>query len=113
VRLESLKDSVHGRFVHVGAGYSAGFKWRAIDTAFENRILTGAVINSRHIEPHQPQFFENTREIVLDRVQDVLRKYDAIKINDRVRHTHLGEDGGKPQYQHHRVFSIGYYVHGS
>jgi len=50
-RLKSLKDSVCGRFVHAGAGYSAGLRWRAIDTAFENRILTGAVINSKHIEP--------------------------------------------------------------
>jgi len=78
-RLENLKDSVRGRFVHVGAGYSAGLRWRAIDTAFENRILTGAVINSKHIEPRQ--FFENAREIVLDRVRDVLRKRDALKIN--------------------------------
>jgi len=53
--------------------HSAGLRWRV--TAFENRILTGAVINSRHIEPHQ--FFEDARKIVLDRVQDVLRKCDA------------------------------------
>jgi len=48
-QLESLKDSVRGRFVHAGVGYSAGLRWRAIDTVFENRILT-AVINSKHIE---------------------------------------------------------------
>jgi len=39
---------------------------RAIDTAFESHILTGAVINLKHIEPRQ--FFESAREIVLDRV---------------------------------------------
>jgi len=78
-RVEGLKDSVRGRFVHAGAGYSAGLRWRAIDTAFESRILTGAVINSKHIEPHQ--FFEDAREIVLERVQSVMQQHDNIKIN--------------------------------
>jgi len=75
-RLESLKDSVRERFVNADTGYSAG--WRAIDAAFESRILTGAV-NSKHIEPRQ--FFKDAREIVLDRVRDVLQKHDALKIN--------------------------------
>jgi len=60
VRLESLKDSMHGRFVQVGAGYSAGLRWREIDMAFESHILTGAIINFKHIEPHQ--FLEEARE---------------------------------------------------
>jgi len=33
--------------VQVSAGYSAGLQWREIDKAFENRILTGIVINMR------------------------------------------------------------------
>ena len=45
-RLEGLKESVRGRFVHVGIGY--GFRWRVIETTFENRILMGTVINSKH-----------------------------------------------------------------
>jgi len=47
-RLENLKDAVRSRFVQVDTGYSAGFKWREIDTVFESRIMTGAVINSGH-----------------------------------------------------------------
>jgi len=78
-RLENLKDAKRGRFVQVGAGYSAGLRWRKIDTAFESRILTGAVINFKHIELRQ--FLEDAREIVLERVQIVLTKYDNIKIN--------------------------------
>jgi len=74
-----LKDSVRGRFVQVGAGYSAGLRWREIDTAFESRILTGAVINFKHIELRQ--FFEDAREIVLEHMRTVLNKYDNIKIN--------------------------------
>jgi len=62
-RVEDLKDSVRGRFVHAGAGYSVGLRWRAIDTAFESRILIGAVINLKHIEPRQ--FFKAAREIVV------------------------------------------------
>jgi len=50
-RLENLKDAVRGRFVQVCAGHSAGLRWRKIDTVFESRILTGAVINFKHIEP--------------------------------------------------------------
>jgi len=77
-RLVSLKDSVRGRFVQVGAGYIAKLRWREIDTAFENRIMIGAVINFKHIEPRQ--FLEDAREIVLEHVRTVLTKYD-IKIN--------------------------------
>ncbi|XP_071631894.1 uncharacterized protein [Temnothorax longispinosus] len=81
-RLEGLKDSVRQRFVHVGAGYSAsetGLRWREIDTAFESRILTGAVINSKHIDPRQ--FLKDAREIVLDRVRNVMQRHDNVKIN--------------------------------
>jgi len=65
--------------VHADAEYSAELRWREIDTAFKSRILTGAVINSKYIEPRQ--FLENASEIVLDRVRDVLQKHDALKIN--------------------------------
>ncbi|XP_077257892.1 uncharacterized protein LOC143895014 [Temnothorax americanus] len=82
-RLEGLKDSVRQRFVHVGAGYSAsaitGLRWREIDTAFESRILTVAVINSKHIDPRQ--FFKDAGEIVLDHVQNVMQRHDNVKIN--------------------------------
>jgi len=78
-RLENLKDAVRGRFVQVRTGYSAELRWREIDTAFESRILTGAVINFKHIEPRQ--FLEDAREIVFERVRTVLTKYDNIKIN--------------------------------
>ncbi|KYN28345.1 hypothetical protein ALC57_02235 [Trachymyrmex cornetzi] len=76
-RLESLKDSVRGRFVYVGAGH--GLRWREIETAFENRILTGAVINFNYIEPRR--FLEDASEIVLERVQCIIQRYDSIKIN--------------------------------
>ncbi|KYQ58436.1 hypothetical protein ALC60_02572, partial [Trachymyrmex zeteki] len=68
-RLESLKDSVCGRFVHVSTGY--GLRWREIETAFESRILTGAIISSNYIEPRR--FLEDASEIVLERVQCILR----------------------------------------
>ncbi|XP_071578551.1 uncharacterized protein [Temnothorax nylanderi] len=81
-RLEGLKDSVRQRFVHVGAGYSAsetGLRWREIDTAFESRILTGVVINSKHIDPHQ--FLKDARDIVLIHVRNVMQRHDNVKIN--------------------------------
>ncbi|KYN28570.1 hypothetical protein ALC57_02011 [Trachymyrmex cornetzi] len=76
-RLESLKDSVRGRFVHVGAGH--GLRWREIETAFESRILTAAVINTNYVEPRR--FLEDSCEIVLERVQCIMQRYDAIKMN--------------------------------
>ncbi|KYN14562.1 hypothetical protein ALC57_13224 [Trachymyrmex cornetzi] len=76
-RLESLKNSVRGRFVHVGAGH--GLRWRKIETAFESRILTGAVINSNYIEPRR--FLEDASETGLERVQCIMQRYDSIKIN--------------------------------
>ncbi|XP_077278618.1 uncharacterized protein LOC143906408 isoform X1 [Temnothorax americanus] len=80
-RLEGLKDSVRRRFVHVGAGYSAsetGLRWREIDMAFKSRILTGAVINTDHIEPRK--FLEDARNIVLNHVWNVIQQHDSVKI---------------------------------
>ena len=73
-RLENLNDTVRGHFVQVGVEYSAGFRWREIDT-FKSRILIGAVINSGHIELRQ---FLDAREIVLE---NVMQRNDNIKIN--------------------------------
>ncbi|KYQ52666.1 hypothetical protein ALC60_08197, partial [Trachymyrmex zeteki] len=68
--LESLKDSVRGRFVHVGVGY--GLRWHEIEMAFESRILTDAV-NSNYIEPRR--FLEDVSEIVLDRELCIMQRY--------------------------------------
>ncbi|XP_070169738.1 uncharacterized protein, partial [Polyergus mexicanus] len=81
-RLKGLKNSLRTRFVHAGAGCSTrqhGLIWREIDTAFESRILTGAVINHNHIEPRQ--FFEDAKDIVLGHVQTMLKKHFNVKIN--------------------------------
>ncbi|KYN29308.1 hypothetical protein ALC57_01246, partial [Trachymyrmex cornetzi] len=76
-RLESLKDSMRGRFVHVGAGY--GLRWREIETTFKSRIVTGAIINSNHIEPRR--FLEDTGTVVLERVRDVVERHGSVKVN--------------------------------
>lgn len=81
-RLEGLKNTLRTRFVHAGAGCStrqSGLIWREIDTAFESRILTGAVINHNHIEPRQ--FFEDAKDIVLEHVQNVIKKHFCVKVN--------------------------------
>jgi len=81
-RLEGLKNSLRGRFVHAGAGCSArqnGLVWREIDTTFESRILTGAVINYNHIEPRQ--FLEDAKDIVLEHVKNVMKKHYNVKVN--------------------------------
>ncbi|KAL6255517.1 hypothetical protein P5V15_013854 [Pogonomyrmex californicus] len=78
-RLESLKDSIRQPFVTAGAGYSADLRWREINTAFESRVLTGAVINTKHIEPRQ--FLEDAKNIVFERVQNIMQKHNNIKVN--------------------------------
>ncbi|KAG5317166.1 TCB1 transposase, partial [Pseudoatta argentina] len=50
---------------------------REIDAAFESRILTGAVINSNHIKPRR--FLEDSREIVLERLQDAIKRHGMIR----------------------------------
>jgi len=53
-RLEGAKIRLQRRFIHFGSDYTSTSRssdakrlvWREIDTAFENRILTGAVINA-------------------------------------------------------------------
>jgi len=55
------------------------FVWREIDAAFENRILTGAIINADYIEPRR--FLEDISSVVLERVQDTIERLNCIKVN--------------------------------
>jgi len=52
--------------------------WRELDTAFESRKLTGAVINSKHIKSRQ--FLEDASEIVLKRVRSLTQKASRMTI---------------------------------
>jgi len=86
VRLEGAKIQLQRRFIHFGGDYTGTTNsgaerlvWREIDTAFESRIMTGAVINFKHIEPRQ--FLEDASEIVIERVRSVMQEHDNIKIN--------------------------------
>jgi len=63
-----LKESMRGRFVHVGAEY--GLHWRVIKMAFERHILTSAVINSKYIKRHR--VLEDASEIVFERVYSAM-----------------------------------------
>ena len=82
-RLADAKTQLERRFVHVGAGYASrderSLVWRGIDTAFEIRILTGAVVNVDYIKPRR--FLEDAREIVLERVRDAVERHGSAKVN--------------------------------
>ncbi|XP_076679545.1 uncharacterized protein LOC143374880 [Andrena cerasifolii] len=79
-QLEGLKYSLRGRFVHEGAGHSStGLLWREIGTAFDTRVLTGAVLNSNYIEPRN--FLQDAETIVLEHVRGALRKHQNLKVN--------------------------------
>jgi len=50
-----------------------------IDTVFESRVSTGAVINYNHIEPRQ--FLDDAKDIVTEHVQDVMKRHNCVKVN--------------------------------
>jgi len=85
-RFEGAKIQLQRRFIHFSSDYTGinssdaeRLIWREIDTTFENRIITGAMINFKHIEPRQ--FLEDANEIVIERVRSVMQKHDNIKIH--------------------------------
>ncbi|XP_070161381.1 LOW QUALITY PROTEIN: uncharacterized protein [Polyergus mexicanus] len=83
-RVEGARTRLERRFIHSGGDYSGDntaerLVWREIDTAFENRILTGAVINADYIEPRQ--FLEDAKDIVLEHVQKVMERHNNVKVN--------------------------------
>jgi hypothetical protein len=80
-RMEGVKNTLHERFMPVAAGYDVkkGFTWRTIETAFRNRILTGAIVNSDYIEPSQ--FLEAIKDTVLERIHTVMAEHGSVKIN--------------------------------
>jgi len=83
-RLEGAKTRLQRQFIPNGGEYSGDnnvkkLVWREIDTAFESRILTGALINYNHIEPRQ--FLDDAKDIVLEHVENVIKKYYNVKVN--------------------------------
>jgi hypothetical protein len=86
-RLEGAKTRLLRRFGYSGGEYAGASSddtakrlvWREIDAAFENRILTGVVINVDYIEPRQ--FLEDAGNIVLERVQDAVKRHNGVKVN--------------------------------
>ncbi|XP_043270766.1 uncharacterized protein [Venturia canescens] len=82
LRLECLKQVTRQRFIHWGGGVSndCGLIWREIESAFENRLSTGAVINRDHIDPRK--FLLDAFELVEKQVSaHNIRKYNSIKVN--------------------------------
>lgn len=78
-RLEDLKQIMRRRFVHIGEkSKTVGLTRRAIDTAWENRVSTGVVINQSHAIPCE--FLQNARELVMKYVMDFISKYNSVKV---------------------------------
>ena len=89
-RLEGARIRLEKRFIHSGGNYAGTSNgdghnnaerpvWREIETAFENRILTGAVINADYIEPRQ--FLEDAGNIVFEQVRDAIDRHNSVKVN--------------------------------
>ena len=72
------------RFSRVGLGVSGRLStpkvvWEDVETAFRNRISTGAVINVGYIDPRQ--FLAGARRMVLSRVTDAIREHSGVAVN--------------------------------
>ncbi|KYM99284.1 hypothetical protein ALC62_09980, partial [Cyphomyrmex costatus] len=87
-RLESVKNTLRSRFVHDGSGHAGTSRtdvvhdelsWMEIETAFNNRMLTGAVVNSNYIEPRH--FLNDARDIVIPQIRSNLQKHACLKVN--------------------------------
>ncbi|XP_024892767.1 uncharacterized protein LOC112468010 [Temnothorax curvispinosus] len=88
-RLEGVKLRLERQFFHSGGDYAnAGTSgdtrttelvWREIDAAFKKRIITGAVINTDHVEPRK--FLEDACSVVCKRVRDSIKTHNCVKVN--------------------------------
>lgn len=80
IRLEGLRQATRQRFVHSGGELNnLQLTWREIETAFTNRVLTGAVINQKHILPRD--FLQDASELIIKQVTECIRKYSSVKVN--------------------------------
>jgi len=75
-RLEGVRNTLQERFTPTG---TKRFTWRTIETAFKNRILTGAVINADFIELRK--FLEEIKNTMLQRNYSVMAEHGSIKVN--------------------------------
>ncbi|KYM93986.1 hypothetical protein ALC62_15395 [Cyphomyrmex costatus] len=64
--------------------------WMEIETAFINRVLTGAVVNANYIEPRQ--FLNDARDIVLHHVRINLRRPACLKVNTIFNREFVADD---------------------
>lgn len=54
-------------------------RWEDLQSAFENRIRTGIIINITHKQPYA--FLEDARHLLAARVKNILKKINLIKVN--------------------------------
>ena len=82
-RTKTLRAIVQARFSRVGLGVSGRsttpkIVWEDVETAFRNRISTGAVINVGYIDLHK--FLEGVRRMVLSRVTDAIKELSGVSV---------------------------------
>ena len=80
----TLHTIVRARFSRVGLGVSGRSTtpkvvWEDVETAFRNRISTGAVINVGYVDLRK--FLEGARRVVLSRVTDAISEHSGVSVN--------------------------------
>lgn len=81
--LKSLRGAVGGGYQpthpHRHSYASLRVKWVELESAFANRIRTGAVINLQHKDPRE--FLEDAQGLFNKRIKNDLKKNTAVKVN--------------------------------
>lgn len=79
--LETAQRELANQFIYIGAGYSNEKKleWVNVDTAFQNRIITGLIYNTNYIDPKK--FLEGAKDIILKQIRNIISEHGSIKIN--------------------------------
>lgn len=84
VKLEGNIEQLRRQFTYEGRGLkrkrsdSYEFVWQEIETAFNNHLVTGAVLNINYIYPQR--FLIEAEETVLKHVKKVLQIHNIIKV---------------------------------
>ncbi|EFN81935.1 hypothetical protein EAI_12600 [Harpegnathos saltator] len=84
--LESLEQHSRAKQprLSVGSAHSMesgiwDFFWREIDTAFDSRKSTGAIVNTDYIDPLR--LLQDVKNIVLEHVRSVMKRHGSVKVN--------------------------------
>ena len=89
--LEGLRHTLYQHFASTGGGFREGYRWRPIEAAFKDRVLTGAVINLDYIEPRY--FLHDIENTVTSKITTAITTHGAVKVNTEFNGEFINSEG--------------------